>query len=413
MRIGYLCNLYPGISSTFITREVVALRGRGVEIDTLSIRRASGPHVLAPLHRREAATTFSVLPPTPSRLVGSHLRALAASPLRYLGALATAVRMSRPGARGLLWGMFYFAEAGIVWDECRRRGLRHLHVHFGNVACDVALLATCLGPRGDARTPRTFSFTVHGPTEFFELSENRLEEKARRAALVVCISNFARSQLMSITDYDEWEKLRIVHCGIDPDVFAPVERVRRSGEPLRILCVGRLVAVKGQAVLLEALADLRRRGMAVHLTLVGDGPSRAALERRATQLGLGEHVTFTGPMGDDRMPGFYADADVFCLPTFAEGLPIVLMEAMATELPVVTTPVAGIPELVEDRVTGRIVAPSDAGQLADALEELGREPELARRLGVAGREKVLAEFDIRDAAAELERLFGGLAGDRT
>jgi glycosyltransferase involved in cell wall biosynthesis len=284
-------------------------------------------------------------------------------------------------------------------------------VHFGNVACDVALLVTCLGPRDDARAPRTFSFTVHGPTEFFELSENRLGEKARRAALVVCISNFARSQLMSITDYEEWEKLRIVHCGIDPDVFGPVQRTRRSGEPLRILCVGRLVAVKGQAVLLEAVADLRGRGMAVHLTLVGDGPSRGALERRAAELGLAEHVTFTGPLGDDRMPGFYAAADVFCLPTFAEGLPIVLMEAMATELPVVTTPVAGIPELVEDRVTGRIVAPADAEGLADALEELARDPKLARRLGAAGRQKVLEDFDIRDAATELERLFAPLSGD--
>jgi glycosyltransferase involved in cell wall biosynthesis len=410
MRIGYLCNLYPGISSTFITREVVALRERGVQVDTLSIRTASGPHLLAPLHRAEAATTFNVLPARPGRLVGSHLRALAAAPLRYLGALATAVRMSRPGAKGLLWGLFYFAEAGIVWDECRRRGLRHLHVHFGNVACDVALLVTCLGRRGDDRTPRTFSFTVHGPTEFFELSENRLQEKARRAAMVVCISNFARSQLMSVTDYDEWDKLRIVHCGIDPGVFAPVARERREGEPLRILCVGRLVAVKGQAILLDAIAELRARGVDGHLTLVGDGPSRRALERQVATLGLGERVTFAGPVGDDQMPGFYARADVFCLPTFAEGLPIVLMEAMATELPVVTTPVAGIPELVEDRVTGRLVPPSDAGQLADALEELASDPELSRRLGAAGRARVLEEFDIRDAAAELERAFGPLTG---
>jgi glycosyltransferase involved in cell wall biosynthesis len=252
---------------------------------------------------------------------------------------------------------------------------------------------------------------MHGSTEFFDVKAHRLAEKVRDARLVVCISHFTRSQLMGLSDPAEWDKLHMVHCGVDPAVFSPA-RARTHGDPdtLEILTVGRLVPVKGQEVLLAAVSRLVAAGTRVALTFVGDGPSRGRLERAARELGI--DVRFVGAVGQDEIREHYAQADVFALPSFAEGVPVVLMEAMAMEVPVVTSRITGIPELVEDGVTGLLTAPGDEDGLATALARLAADPAERRRLGAAGREKVEREFDIEDVAVQLRRIFAeGLPAD--
>lgn len=403
--LAYLTSRYPGVSHTFIQREVLALRAEGLEVHTFSVRRQDPSQLLSDLDREEDRRTTSLRPIGPLRLARHHLRALLASPGGYARTLAGTLRGSPGGARRALWQLFYFAQAIVLWDECRRHGLRHIHVHFANPAADVALAATQFGNAAGAGW--SWSFTMHGPTEFADVRAFRLADKARDAAFVVCISDFARSQLMAVLPEERWDRLEVVHCGVDPSQFRPpADRAARApGAPLRVLCVGRLVPEKGEAVLVDALARLRDAGRAVEATFVGDGPSRAALEARVRALGLADRVTFTGAVGQSEIRGLYARADVFCLPSFAEGVPVVLMEAMAMELPVVTTRITGVPELISDGQDGLLVAPGRADALADALARIDDDPQLAARLGAAGRVTVSEAFNLERIGPELAALY--------
>jgi len=389
---------YPAVSHAFIVREVRALRQRGIDVHTFTIRRPAPEDLLSAVDREEHARTFAVLPPRPLKLIASHLRAFATHPLRYFATLGTALRLSTPGVRPRLWRLFYFGEAMLVWGECRRRGLRHLHAHFANVGSEVALLAARFGG-----PEWSWSFMMHGSTELFSETPHRLPEKIRRAQLVVCNSDFTRAQLMKLVERSEWDKLHVVRCGIDAGAFAPSRP--RSGGPLRVLTVGRLVPGKGHALLVEALYALRARGVEVEATFVGDGPERAGLESLARELMLHRHVRFAGAVGQDELPQWYAQADAFCLPTLAEGLGVVLLEAMAAELPVVSTRVMGVPEVVEDEATGLLVSPGRVDELADALERLAASPDLCERLGRHGRMRVDTEFALDAATSRLIELF--------
>jgi colanic acid/amylovoran biosynthesis glycosyltransferase len=394
-RVAYLVGNYPTVSHTFIAREVAGLRARGLDVRTFSVRRTPPQQLLTDADRRAAAETSVILPPPPGELIGAHVRALARRPRRYLATLALAQRLSAGGARQRLWHLFYFAEAILLAQRLRRGGVRHVHAHFANVATAVALLAAHYDEPGGL----TWSFTMHGPSEFDDVTRFALAEKVRRAAFVACIGDYCRSQLMKLVGPDEWEKLAIVHCGLDPGSFTPAERPARA--ETAVLCVGRLVPDKGQSILLEALAALRSRGVAMTVTFAGDGPERSVLEARARRLELDGAVEFAGAVGQDRIPALYASADVFCLPSFAEGVPVVLMEAMATGLPVVTTRIMGIPELVEHDVAGLLVPPGRVDALAAALEALAADPRRRAAMGRAGREKVVAEYDIEQSVAAL------------
>jgi glycosyltransferase involved in cell wall biosynthesis len=399
VKVGYLVSRYPAVSHTFVLREVAALRALGVEVDTFSVRTGAA---LSEVDRVELATTTVLLPPSAADLLG-----LAAIALRHPGATwhlaREAVAASAGGPRATLWQLFYAAEALLLRRHLRRRGITHVHAHFANVASDVARLATRFTElTGGAAT---WSFTMHGPTELADVKGYGLARKVADADLVVCISDFARSQLMALVGEEHWDKLRVVHCGIDPSRFTPVDRDRPDGAPLEVLCVGRLVPEKGQSLLVEAVDDLCRRGVDVRLTLVGDGPSRPAIEAQLSRLGRRDHVHLTGAVGQDQILERYARADVFCLPSFAEGVPVVLMEAMATELPVLTTRITGVPELVADGANGVLVRPGRSDVLADALAELAKDPDRRRELGAAGRQTVIDEFEVKRSAEQLAKLF--------
>jgi glycosyltransferase involved in cell wall biosynthesis len=278
--------------------------------------------------------------------------------------------------------------------EVRRRDLVHVHNHYADSSLSVTMLAALLGGF-------TYSFTIHGPGIFSEAHRWNLGLKVERALFACCISWFARSQTMLWADPEHWEKMHVVHCGVEPEAFARVEHL---GEGTRLLFIGRLASVKGLPVLFEALAQLRDRIPRIELRLVGDGPERAALERAVARLGLNEHVHFLGYRSQAEIRDLLGETDVFVLPSFAEGVPAVLMEAFASGVPAVATMVGGTSELVEHGVNGLLVPPGDAQALARAVERVLADASLRNALGTAGRRTVASEFNLRQEAAWLHRI---------
>jgi glycosyltransferase involved in cell wall biosynthesis len=398
LRLAYVSAEYPKVSHTFIAREVDALRRRGAVVDTVTVRRTPPSGLLSDADREEDRRTFAILPTTPGRVLSAHAAAAARAPARYLRTLARALGGGPPGLRNRLWQLFYFAEAGLLAEELRRRGTQHLHAHFVNVAASVTQLASALlGPRV------RWSFTMHGPLEFDNVDQHGIADKVRDAAFVVCISDFARSQLMRLVEPEHWDKLHVVRCGVRPADYA--------GEPsapngaFRVLTVGRLAPMKGFAVLLDAVGRLVGQGRDVRLSIVGDGPDAPALEARARALGIADRVVFRRALGAPEVAGELRQADAFCLPSFAEGVPVVLMEAMAAGLPVVATRVMGVPELVRDGESGLLVAPGRDEPLAQALATLAADPQRRREMGHAGRRIVSEQFDVDRSAEALMTLF--------
>jgi colanic acid/amylovoran biosynthesis glycosyltransferase len=409
--VAYLTSRYPAISHSFIAREVRALRKLGLRVDTFGIHRSDPRHVLTAGDAEALRDTYSVLPPHWPDFLGAHLRALVGRPRRYLGALKLALRQPPAGRKGRVGDLAHFAEAVPIWRECRRRGLRHVHAHFTRPSADVALLASHL-----AGGELSWSFTAHGVDIPLDNPE-RLAEKVRRAAWVVCVSDYGRAQVMGLSEPCLWSRVHLIRCGVDPDEFTPPTRRNRGDGDLRILTVGRTEPVKGHAVLLDAVALLAERGVETSTTVVGDGSLLPGLRERTAQLGIAGRVRFVGSVGQDRIRDHYAAADVFCLPSFGEGVPVVLMEAMTMELPVVASRVMGVPELVEDGVSGLLVAPARSDLLADALERLAADRRLGERMGKAGRTTVKRRFDPEVAARLLRGLLvtsmNGSAGRAT
>jgi glycosyltransferase involved in cell wall biosynthesis len=403
-RVAYLVSQYPALSHAFIETEVEQLRALGAEVTTFSVRAARPEHLLTPRAAAEAAAT-TVLQEQP---VPHLLRALAAvlrqrpDALPRVAALAAGTGPRTAGAR-LRQGL-YLGEALVLWHHLSRAGLRHVHAHFANNGADIARLTAALGEAVDGpEAGWAWSMSMHGPTEFEDQGRWDLAAKAASAAWVACITDFCRSQLMRLLPPEEWAKLAVVRMGVDSTRFSPGPP-RAAGGPLRVLTVGRLVPEKGSPLLLEALEQLVASGVDAELSVVGAGPLAGQLAERARRAGLGGRVRLLGAVGQDDLPALYRAADAFCLPSFAEGLPVVLMEAMACGLPVVTTTIAGIPELVEHRVTGLLVPPGRADLIAAALRDLALDPQLRASLGAAGRERVVLRHD---AAAEA-RLLAGL-----
>lgn len=401
--IAYLTGDYPKVSHTFILREVQALRAQGLQVLTCSIRKPPEAEFRGQEERTARAETFYVIDAArnPMRLLKSHARALVRAPGNWFSTLALAVRMRSPGLKAFLWQLFYFLEAGVLADHLRAQNAHHLHNHFGNSSCSVAVLAAKL-----AGIP--FSFTEHGPAIFFEVDRWALPEKIARAKFVVAITHFCRSQLMLFSNPRDWGKITLVHCGVDPASY----RRDPGGNGKRVAFVGRLDPVKGALLLVEAMATVLKAHPDATLTLAGDGPARAAAEARARELGIDHAVHFAGFMTQTEVADLLAASDMLVLPSFAEGLPVVYMEALASRIPVVASRVAGVQELVEDGRTGFTVPPGDVASLADRMQRLMDNPSLARSLGEAGRTAVEAGFDSHKEGAWLAELFrnGGTGG---
>ncbi len=391
--IAYLTGDYPKGSHTFILREVQALRDLGLTVLTCGVRApdAAEFHGAAEIEARR--TTYYIMADAkrPARLAGAHLAALRQAPKRWFAALGLAWRTRAPGLRALVYQMFYFAEAGVLAQHLRANGVGHLHNHFGDSSCTVAMLTSAI-------SGIPFSFTEHGPALFFEPARWRIDEKIARARHVVAISHFCRSQLMLFSDPAHWGKIRIVHCGVDPAAYGQSLR-ETFGQ--HVLFVGRLAPVKGVALLLEAFAAVLPGHPQARLTVVGDGAERAGLQAQAARLGVAGAVTFAGYRDQTEVAALLETADMLVLPSFAEGVPVVLMEAMASRIPVIASRVAGVPELVAHGEAGFLTAPGDVADLAGRMAALLSDPALCRRMGAAGRETIEADFDIAQESAWL------------
>jgi colanic acid/amylovoran biosynthesis glycosyltransferase len=389
-RFACLIAQHPAINHAVILREVRLLR-KHFEIETISVRAPDRPiPQLSEEERDEAKRTFYVNPGGASAALKALAALLISSPVRFARGFAYTVKLA-----GFRWRpLGYFAQAAMVGVFMRRKGLTHLHTHYSST---VALLVH-----------RTFGFEIsisfHGPDEFNDPAGFWIKEKVAACKFVRAISHFSRSQLMKSSAVSDWSKIEVVYMGVDPEAFPP-RPFRSDPARVEIICVGRLAPVKAQHILIGAIDLVRREYPKVLLHMVGGGPDRKALEQEVAALGLDENVVFHGFTAQDQLDQLYRQADIFALPSFAEGVPGVLMEAMAMEIPCVSTWITGIPELIRNGVDGLLVAPSDVEAFAEAIRQLIADPELRRRIGAAGRAQVLNKFDLRKNSAALADVF--------
>ena len=405
-RIAYLVSQYPALSHTFVEREVAALRDLGVHVRTYSVRPPDPSAPFPAATRAEVAGT-EVLQGRPATRYLADLATVAVRSPRALAAgLRLALRSGPRTPRGRVWQLLYLVEAVHLLRLLERDGLTRVHVHHANNAADIARLTIVMGDRAHPRGPRwRWSLAMHGPTEFLDPAGHDLPAKLAAADAVACISEYATRTALDLAPAADPGRFGIVRMSAPATAYAPAgeQRRARAAGPLAVLFVGRLVPEKAPGLVLDAVRLLRERGVPVRAVIAGDGPLRPALEARVAAEGLGDLVEIAGPVGQHDLPARYLAADVFCLPSFAEGIPVVLMEAMLTELPVVTTAIAGIPELVHPD-SGVLVQPGDAVAVADALQQLGADPDLRLALGRRGRAAVLAQHAAADNAERLRRL---------
>ena len=402
MGIAYLTTQYPAISHTFVDREVRQLRSQGVDVHTFSVRLPHDHDLLSDAHREAHRTTTYLLASKPKMML-SQLPAFIMAPAGYFGVMWRALLLSPEGLRNHLLYLVYAMQGVVLARHLKERGIAHVHVHLANNGAAVAMLACAYDPS------LTYSLTIHGSSVFFAAEQWRLKEKAENAAFVRCISNFTRAQVMFWTDPVAWEKFHVVHCGVDTKTFSP--RPDHANGPLRLITVGRLDPIKGYLLLLDALKRLDDMVVGWHLNMIGDGDLMDKLRAQSQRYGLADQITFTGAIGQDRLQDHLIAADVMIISSFMEGLPVVLMEAMSSQLAVISTNVAGVAELVEHDRSGLVVPAGSAEALADAIRELATDRTRMNAMGRHGRKKVVSEFSVELAGRQMVELFRHYAGD--
>jgi glycosyltransferase involved in cell wall biosynthesis len=374
--IAYLTNVYARSSDLYIRGEVAHLRALGFTVHTFSIRRPHLRELVSDEVRREYAGTEFVLDAGVIRLILAWFRTMVRSPRRALAAVRLAMQIGWPGLKGRLWPLAYLIEAAYLAERLRSKGVEHLHNHIGEGSASVAMLTSLL-----ADVP--FSMEIHGPSEFDRPTELALGAKIHRAAFTVAVSDFTRSQLYRWSSHADWPKIHVVHCGLE-GTFLDGGVTAIPNVP-RFIYVGRLTEQKGPLLLVEAVRRLVADGLTVEVVMIGDGPLRRPIEELVGQLGLQEHVRLAGLQGSAAVREEIKGARAMVLPSFAEGLPRVLVEALALGRPVISTYVAGIPELVVPGVCGWLVPAGSVETLVEAMREVLLAPiaEL-ERLGRAG-----------------------------
>ena len=400
--IAYLNQVFPDLTQTFVYREMLALRAKDIPVSPFSVWRPDAVNLSA-----ETTTlrdeTFYIFPLSWFSLIRSHLKYITKRTLRYLKTLV--FMLSRPGEslcnrwRTLLH--FIYGMGAI--REMERLKINHIHVHFAWSASSIALIAKHL-------LGIPFSLTLHSK----EIYSDRLllAEKVREAKFIVTISEYNKRFLHKLFPEDDLDdKIHIVHCGLDPHIFYASPQTRQKDAEFAIVGVAQLVPRKGFHVLIEACFHLASRGMPFLCHIFGEGEERSRLEALIEQYNLGKQVLMPGRIHQEELRRLLNQADVFALPCIRDesgdqdGIPVVLMEAMAMELPVVSTRISGIPELIEQGRNGLLTDPDDAMAMADALQLLNNDPALRLRLGKAGRETVVKEFNILHTSEQMAMLF--------
>jgi colanic acid/amylovoran biosynthesis glycosyltransferase len=396
MIVAYLVNQYPHVSHTFIRREIAALEAQGFQVERFSIRPAPRD-LIDPADIAEAGKTHVILAQGIVSLLSAVILMLVMHPIKWFRALAEAIRMGRRSDRGVLRHLVYLVEACHLVKYLTVIRVKHLHAHFGTNSATVALLASKLGGP-------PYSFTVHGPEEFDKPESLSLGDKIRSAKFVVAISSFGRSQLCRWSRPEDWHKLKIVRCGLDADFISTSQT--SVPNTARFVCVGRLSEQKGQLVLLEAADIVRRNHASLEIVLAGDGPMRGQFEQRIAELKLASAVRITGWLTNAQVRELIQSSRAMVQPSFAEGLPVVIMEALALGRPIISTYIAGIPELVQAGVNGWLVPAGAVDALAQAMQDALATPiDRLNQMGAAGADAVRRQHSAASEAAVLAELF--------
>ena len=385
--IAYLVSDHDAPSHTFVRREIAALRERGVDIIPFSVRPAG----------KGGDGAESLLGRSPFTYLAALAWGLFRRPRAFVASWLLACQHRGPGGRALIWAQFHFVEAILLGRRLHDLRVRHLHNHFANSGATVGMLAARF-----AGIP--WSLTLHGISETDYPAGLLLAAKIERAAFVACASYFMQAQEMRVVGRAHWAKMRIVRCGVDLRAF-PAPETRPGDAVPRLICVGRLSPEKGYFGLLDALAGLAASAVGFDLVIVGDGPSGESIRAAAAELGLVDHIRFAGALSETETLAEIARSDILVLPSLMEGLPVVLVEAMALGRPVVASRVAGIPELVEDDESGYLFTPSDWDDLETRLRALLAARGEWARMGRAGRQRVEDAFQAGQAASRMSALF--------
>jgi colanic acid/amylovoran biosynthesis glycosyltransferase len=397
MRVAYLINQYPKVSHSFIRREILALERQGFEIIRISIRGWDND-LVDDADFVERGKTRYVLQGGWLAIAAATVISFISHPIHFVRALALAVRMGWRADRPLPFHLIYLLEACLIGRWLRESKVQHVHAHFGTNSAEVAMLVHELGGP-------PWSFTVHGPEEFDKPLFIGLPEKIHRAAFVVAVSSFGRSQLLRLVDHSEWNKIHIVRCGLERAFFASQPTYPKTRN---LVCVGRLCEQKGQFLLIEAARRLIDAGIDFTLTLAGDGELRAELEAKIRDRQLELRVRITGWISNSDVREALLAARALVLPSFAEGLPVVIMEAMALRRPIISTFVAGIPELVRDGENGWLVPAGDVDALVEAIRKcLDAPPDILQQMSEAAFKQALQFHDGDIESARLTELIRG------
>jgi colanic acid/amylovoran biosynthesis glycosyltransferase len=392
MKIAYLVNQYPKVSHVFIRREILAIERRGFAVSRFSVRRSQDTMTNS-VDLEEEGKTYTLLDARWWGLLQATIALLFGRPLRFWKSMALAVSVGLRSDRGVTRHLAYLSEACLLLRWLARDGIHHVHAHFGTNSALVAMLCRKLGGP-------TYSFTVHGPEEFDNAPLLALRQKIRGATFVAAVSSYARSPLFRLCDFRHWRKIKLVRCGVDAEFLGP-ELVAMPAVR-RLVSIGRLCEQKGQLLLVEAIAMVHRQGHDLDMCLIGDGEMRAEVDAAIARHGLGDKVHVLGWASSETIRRILDESCALVLPSFAEGLPVVIMEAFARARPVLSTFVAGIPELVVPGRNGWLVPPGSVDDLAEGLRQVLDTPgERLAAMGLCGREDVRRVHDIEVVASDM------------
>ncbi|MCE2745135.1 MAG: glycosyltransferase [Burkholderiales bacterium] len=399
-KVAYLVNQYPKVSHTFIRREILALEAKGLKVSRFSVRGWEN-ELPDPVDEQERQKTRYLLQEGMMGLLSAGISVFLQRPKVFLKTLWLTLRISMRADRPLPFHLVYLLEACKALQWLEQEKIEHVHAHFGANSTTVAMLIRLLGGP-------TYSFTVHGPEEFDKPEFIHLGLKVQHAAFVVAITSYCRSQIFRWISYSHWYKVKIVHCGIDENFYSNAPDTVVT-EP-RLVCVGRLCEQKGQLILLEAAQRLQQKGIPFQLILAGDGEMRPEIERQIDQRNLRQQVQITGWISSMQVRDELLKSKAMVLPSFGEGLPVVIMEAMALKRPVISTYIAGIPELVEHGVNGYLCPSGDVEKLAELMETcLLATPDALARMGQQAQLAVLQQHNMATEADKLASLFSEFA----
>jgi len=404
MRLAYFTNQYPKVSHSFIRREILELEKMGYNIERFALRSDEGDLVDS-LDQDEFTKTDYILSVPKQQIISIGFKTFFNQPMAFLSVLLLAAKLGLRSDRGLLRHFIYLLESCVLLAWQKDKGIDHIHAHFGTNSTMVVMFAKLLGGSG-------YSFTVHGPEEFDKPEFISIAEKIKNSRFVVAISSYGRSQLYRWVPHEHWHKVKEVHCGLDSAFLE--DEAPSANDSKQLVCVGRLCEQKGQLLLLDSFKALRDSGVECNLVLAGDGPMRDEVERRIDEYNLADCVEITGWISSQQVKDILISSRGLVLPSFAEGLPVVIMEALALYRPVITTYVAGIPELVKNGENGWLIPAGDTQELTRAINELlNTSSEQLLSMGITGHKATNQRHNISTEAALLADYFeqGVKSGD--